>query len=42
MVCSPYGGCVLVLLLLGGWRGGLESDKLRIGRFSRILSLILM
>jgi hypothetical protein len=33
MACTHYVGCVLGLLLLGGWREEPECDELQNGRF---------
>jgi hypothetical protein len=42
MVYAHYGGCVLGLLLLAGWRAELECCELQKGRFLMSLSLIPM
>ncbi len=42
MVCYCYLGCGLVLQLLGGRRGGQESNELQNGCFCRVSSLIPM
>ncbi len=42
MVYACYGGCVLGLLSLAGWRKELECCELQKGRFLMSLSLIPM